>query len=252
MYKNEEWLKLHTKTFDNKLFKSMLADGLESSRMVLTWIQLLVLARKINNKGRISIDDQTPYTIKSLGAELVLAGAKNEKFLRKSLKIFQEKGMIFFEKGFIQIINWELYQSADRLEEIREKDRERKKPKQGNNSMENSTENGDISTESPLKKESIENKDLKNESLYTSLDAREASAKRIHEVVTIYAKEHCLPDVTEEDISLAGEIFHKKEKTADEEIFLAVVEKANDMQQAIKISNVPWVDEEDDQPIKRA
>ncbi len=65
------------------------------------------------------------------------------KTVRDSLKKFEELGMIFFENGFIFISNWEKYQNAEALAELREynriaKQRQRKRKKETQIVLDNS------------------------------------------------------------------------------------------------------------------
>lgn len=70
--------------------------------------------------------------------------------------------------------------------------------------------------------------------------------KRMKEVIDTYVKEKRQPEVDEADVSIALEIIKKKVRTADEELYLGIVQKSVNIQEACRIAQTKWVDEDDD------
>ena len=120
-----QWIKLYIDMFDKRKINKIrrLPDG---DRILLFWVMLLATAGKCNAGGMIYITERVPFAKEDLADEFGFEISTIEL----ALKAFEELDMIdIFDGGFISVRNWEKYQSADKLAEIRAKDRERKRLK---------------------------------------------------------------------------------------------------------------------------
>ena len=120
-----QWIKIYLDMFDKPKIKKLrrLPAGNE---LLLIWIMLLASAGKCNAGGMIYITENIPFTEEDLADELKFEVGT----IRLALKAFEELDMITTTgEGYISIKNWEHYQNIDKLAEIREKDRERKRLK---------------------------------------------------------------------------------------------------------------------------
>ncbi len=121
-----EWIKLHLKTFRTSRKISAIERMKNGDTIIVIWFKLLCMAGEINDGGAIYVTPKIPFDEKSLADEL----KKPVAAVRTAIKVFEEHDMVFKDDaGFIRITNWEKYQSADKLAEIRAKDRERKRKK---------------------------------------------------------------------------------------------------------------------------
>jgi predicted phage replisome organizer len=125
-----QWIKLYIDMFDKRKINKIrrLPNG---DSILLFWVMLLATAGKCNAGGLIFITERVPFTKEDLADEFDLEISTIEL----ALKAFVELDMIeLSDEGFISVVNWEKYQSTDRLAEIREynrlaKQREREKKK---------------------------------------------------------------------------------------------------------------------------
>ena len=119
-----KWVKITTDMFDNRKIKHLrrLPEG---DSFVLIWIMLLTVAGRCNAGGRVFLTESIPYTTAMLADEFDF----EESTVAGALKIFRQLNMTVTEGGFLRIAGWEEYQNADRLSELRAKDRERKRAK---------------------------------------------------------------------------------------------------------------------------
>lgn len=119
------WIKIYIDMFDKRKIKKLrrLPAG---NDLLLIWVMLLAMAGKCNAGGHIYITPTVPFQEEDLADELDF----DVNTIRLALGAFSELGMISLsDDGFIYISNWEKYQSADKLAELRAKDRERKRLK---------------------------------------------------------------------------------------------------------------------------
>ena len=115
-----QWLKVYTDIFDNEKMKKLLRNR-NGDTYFRVWIQLLTLAAKSNQHGAILLGENIPMSKDDLAKVM-------HKTLNKLEKIIQdlyELDMIIIEKETICIKNWDMYQSADELEKLRESNRRR-------------------------------------------------------------------------------------------------------------------------------
>lgn len=118
-----QWIKLYIDMFDkrkiNKIRRLPAGDSI-----LLFWVMLLTTAGKCNAGGMIFITERVPFTKEDLADEFDIEISTIEL----ALNAFVEYDMIdLYDDGFISIRNWEKYQNADKLAEIREQNRERKR-----------------------------------------------------------------------------------------------------------------------------
>lgn len=115
-----KWIKLNIDMFDNRKIKYLrrLPDG---NSVVLIWVMLLTMAGRCNASGMIFLTENIPYTSKALADELGF----EESLITMALTALENLDMICSDNKMLAIPGWEEYQSADKLEKIREQTRER-------------------------------------------------------------------------------------------------------------------------------
>ena len=114
-----QWIKLYIDMFDKRKINKIrrLPNG---DSILLFWVMLLATAGKCNAGGMIFITERVPFTKEDLADEFDFEISTIEL----ALKAFVELDMIdLSEDGFISISNWEHYQNADKLSDIREYNR---------------------------------------------------------------------------------------------------------------------------------
>ena len=161
-----QWIKLYIDMFDRRKINKIrrLPDG---DKILLFWVMLLATAGKCNAGGMIYITERVPFTKEDLADEFDFETATIEL----ALKAFEELDMIdVFDDGFISVRNWEKYQSADKLAEIRAKDRERKRLKrvQAKALLEESTDVYGKSTDVPHIEVEVEKEQEKDLDIFTT------------------------------------------------------------------------------------
>ena len=115
------WIKVQTDIFENRKIRQIMTmpDG---DSIVLIWIRLLTLAGETNDGGAIYLTKRMMYTPDTLSAVF----GKSAELVADALCIFVDYDMIEIdEDGMIFIMNWEKYQNAEKLEEIRSQTRAR-------------------------------------------------------------------------------------------------------------------------------
>jgi len=116
------WIKLSVDIFTND--KIRIIERLhkeEKDSLIIIWLKLLCKAGEKNTSGVLTFTKNTPYTIEML-SEIFNRPAEVVQF---ALKVFEEFEMIEIVDGAIIILNWEKYQSLDKMEELKEKNRQR-------------------------------------------------------------------------------------------------------------------------------
>ena len=116
-----KWIKITTDMFDNRKIKHLrrLPEG---NNIVLIWVMLLTMAGRCNSGGMIFLTENIPYTPKMLADELDF----EENTIRLALEALSQLGMIVTDSEYFSIAGWDEYQSADKLEQMREMARIRK------------------------------------------------------------------------------------------------------------------------------
>jgi len=115
-----QWLKVYTDIFDNEKMKKLLRNR-DGDTYFRVWIQLLTLAAKSNQHGAILLGENIPMSKEDLAKVMHKTLNKLEKIIQDLYKL----DMIIVEKDTICIKNWDMYQSADELEKLRESNRRR-------------------------------------------------------------------------------------------------------------------------------
>lgn len=114
-----EWIKLSTAIFKDEKMEVVLSmpDG---EAIFLTWIRLLCLAGKINDHGLIYLAPGIRYTDDTLATIF----HKNAGHVKLAMDTFQRLGIVISrDDGVICVVNWEKYQNAKGLDDIREANR---------------------------------------------------------------------------------------------------------------------------------
>lgn len=117
-----KWIKLATDIFDDSKIRQIekLPEG---DSILVIWLKLLTLAGKSNQGGFIFMTNEIPYTEQMLVNEF----GRPATTVQLALNTFEQFGMIEIIDNVYFVSNWTKYQSADRLEEIREKNKEKQK-----------------------------------------------------------------------------------------------------------------------------
>lgn len=116
------WIKIYIDWYDSRKIK-YLRNLPKGNEYALLWIMVLSLAGKANNDGKLSITDSLPYTLEDLPNEL---GFKPQ-IVKQGFSEFLKLGMVVKEDGFYAVANWEEYQNADKMAEIREYNRQKQR-----------------------------------------------------------------------------------------------------------------------------
>lgn len=169
-----KWVKLTTDMFDNRKVKH-LRKLPEGNNIVLIWVMLLTMAGRCNSGGMIFLTENIPYTPKMLADELDF----EESTVALALKALEQLNMIVTDNGYFTIAGWEEYQNADKLAEIRAKDRERKRLKraQAKALLGESTDVHGLSTDCPrIEEEEEKDKEKEIHSIIHSADEEDLSS----------------------------------------------------------------------------
>lgn len=115
-----KWIKLSVGMPDNRKIKRIrrLPDG---NNIILIWVFLLLKAAESNRQGGLFFLEDMPYTVEDLSDEFDFS----VDLIQFALKTLEKLSMIDIYDEVIYIKNWEKYQSADKLEKIREQTRQR-------------------------------------------------------------------------------------------------------------------------------
>lgn len=139
-----EWIKVSTSMFETSRKIKSIELMKNGDGILVIWFKLLLLAGNVNDGGAIYITEDKPYDLESLAGEL----RRPEALVKKALEVFEGYGMIERENGIIYLTSWEKYQSAEKLDIIREQTRKRvenyRRRKQGKSVTSNVTGNADV------------------------------------------------------------------------------------------------------------
>ena len=109
------WFKVGADTFNDPKIKIIEADE-NSDIIICIWFKSLCLARIVNDSGYLYINEETPYTLKTLAIEF---NRPIEK-VKASMKVLRKLQMIeLTEDKFYRVKNWTKYQNVDALEKQR-------------------------------------------------------------------------------------------------------------------------------------
>lgn len=116
-----KWIKITTDIFepDGKLFA---IESLHDGYMIeIVWFKLLVLTGKLNNNGFIINSAKIPFTDEMLSQAFRIELGT----VQRALEIFQNFNMVEVVDNAYMISNWLEHQHGDRLDEIKDKNKER-------------------------------------------------------------------------------------------------------------------------------
>jgi predicted phage replisome organizer len=113
-----KWIKMTTDLFNNRKIKQIRKMP-EGDAIIGVWLQILCLAGELNNGGLVYFSQDIPYTDEMLATEF----ERPINIIRLALHTFEAFKMVYLTDDVICVSNWEKYQSTDKLEEIREKNR---------------------------------------------------------------------------------------------------------------------------------
>ena len=113
-----KWIKLSTDLFSNRKIKQIrkLPEG---DAIVGVWVQILCLAGQINDNGMVYFSKDIPYTEEMLAVEF----DRPVNIIKMALATFENFKMLEVIDSILLVSNWEKYQSASKLEKIREQNR---------------------------------------------------------------------------------------------------------------------------------
>lgn len=119
---NVKWIKITTDMFDNPKIKYLrsLPDG---DRLLLVWVAVLTMAGRCNSSGMLILSDTIPYNADMIANEFDF----DVNTVKLALNTFCKLSMIAVVDGVFSVPGWSEYQSTDKLEQIRERDKERKR-----------------------------------------------------------------------------------------------------------------------------
>ena len=104
--------------FDDEKIK-IIQSMPEGDSLLIVWIKLITLAGKTNDGGYIYINENMAYTEEMLSVIM----NKPLNIIQLALGTFTRLGMIELDDKGIYLINFEKYQSLEKLEKIREQTR---------------------------------------------------------------------------------------------------------------------------------
>lgn len=135
-----KWIKLSTGLPDNRKIKQIrtLPDG---DTIALMWIFLMCLAGNSNDDGFVFFTKEIPYTDEMLAEEFKM----DINTIRLGLATFEKFGMIEIVDDFICLSAWEKWQSTDKLSELKEYNRIKKRESRARKKKEMSKEVIDMS-----------------------------------------------------------------------------------------------------------
>jgi len=112
-----EWVKVRCDVFDHRKIK-LIRKGPKGDTLALLWVMLIAEAGKCGRGGALMISENKPYTAETLSLLMVMP----KSVVEQGLELFAQLEMIERD-AVIRIRNWRKYQSEDKLEVRREKDR---------------------------------------------------------------------------------------------------------------------------------
>ena len=113
-----EWVKVMCNFLDHRKIKLIRKEP-RGDTLVLLWLSLVAEAGKCGRGGALLVCENTPYDAKTLS--LLLAMKKTT--VERGLDLFARLRMIEWQGDILSIRNWRKYQSEEKLELRREKER---------------------------------------------------------------------------------------------------------------------------------
>lgn len=142
-----KWIQIATDVFDNRKIKQIEALP-EGDAIIVVWFKLLCLAGQINESGYLVFSKEIPYTEQLLSTEF----RKPLNIIQLALKTFVNFHMIDIIDDVIKVSNWEKYQNVERLEELKEQNRERQQRFRDRKKLEN---NSNVTLTLPLRDSTV-------------------------------------------------------------------------------------------------
>lgn len=118
-----KWIKISVNMFSDDKIKQIrgMEDGDE---IILIWLQLLLLAGRINQDGMLIMSGaEIPYT----EAMLARAFDMTDEIVEKAMSIFVEYAMVEIIDDVYHVANWAKHQAVEGMDKIREQTKERVK-----------------------------------------------------------------------------------------------------------------------------
>jgi predicted phage replisome organizer len=113
-----KWIKIVTDIFDDE--KMCAIESMTDGWVIeLVWFKILCLAGKCNQNGFLIINNKLAYTDEMLSKIFRM----DLGIIQRALEIFQSLEMTEVVENSYMVSNWLMYQSGDRLEEVKEKNR---------------------------------------------------------------------------------------------------------------------------------
>ena len=113
-----EWVKVMCNFLDHRKIR-LIRKGSKGDSLVLLWLLLITEAGKCGRGGALMISENNPYTAETLSLLLDMP----MPVIEQGLELFARLEMVEREEGVFWIRNWRKYQSEDKLEIRREKER---------------------------------------------------------------------------------------------------------------------------------
>lgn len=113
-----KWIKLNVNMFDDEKIKIIQALP-EGDALLIIWVKLILLAGKTNYGGYVYVNENMAYTDEMLSVIF----NKPLPIIKLAIETFTKLGMIETDEKGIYLVNFEKYQSIDKLEELREYNR---------------------------------------------------------------------------------------------------------------------------------
>jgi predicted phage replisome organizer len=146
-----EWVKVRCDIFEHRKIK-LIRKGAKGDILVLLWVMLIAEAGKCGRGGALMISENMPYTAETLSLLLAMP----ESVVEQGLKLFARLEMIERDE-VIRIRNWRKYQSEDKLEVRREKDRLRQQRHREKESEVSQSLSRDVTPENRTEKNRVDN-----------------------------------------------------------------------------------------------
>lgn len=165
-----KWIKMAIDIFDNRKIRYIRREyPKDGSDMILAWLMLLTLAGKINDGGMVYIMPHIPHNANSLAEEFGIDSC----IMREAIDVFIYLHMIEMDGDHIRICGWEEYQNIDRMQELREYNRQmqrksREKRKNASVNDKSMTSQHCQCTEVEVDKEEDKEKDIDGSSTETA------------------------------------------------------------------------------------
>lgn len=116
-----KWIKITTNMFEDEKI-DFIESMPESDAILVIWVKLLTLAGRINDKGRIYLTEEIPYTDDMLAHKF----RRSLSVVKMALSTLEKLNMITIsDGGYLNITNWEKHQNVEGMEKIREQTRKR-------------------------------------------------------------------------------------------------------------------------------